>query len=77
MSNCFGSDMNAPMTVRAAAHIAYALHNEAEVFSNGVDFNLEQAFSTVGAIDRVLGGGVVWPLLSQLDRDAEPPSRGG
>lgn len=77
MSNCFESDMNAPMKVRAAAHIAYALHNEAEVFSNGADFNLEQAFSKVGAIDQVLGDGVVWPLLSQLDRDAEPSSRGG
>lgn len=44
MSNCFESDMNAPMKVRAAAHIAYALHNEAEAFSNGADFNLEQAF---------------------------------
>lgn len=77
MSNCFVSDVNASMKVRAEAHIAYALHNEAEVFSNGADFNLEQAFSKVGAIDQVLGGGVVWPLLSQLDRDAEPSSRGG
>lgn len=55
LSSYLGSEVDAPMPVRIAAHIAYALHNEADAVISGRQFDVEAAARKIGAIDRFLG----------------------
>lgn len=51
----FGIDLSRqPMSVRIAAHMAYALHNEAEVAYSNADSQLGHATQKITAIDQVL-----------------------
>lgn len=63
LSDYVGSSVDADMSVRVAAHIAYALHNEALAVSEGKSFDLTTARSKVTAIDGVLGKKVSERLL--------------
>ena len=63
LSSYIGSSVDANMSVRAAAHIAYALHNEALAISEGKSFDLTTARSKVKAIDGILGERVSERLL--------------
>lgn len=63
LSDYVGSSVDADMSVRAAAHIAYALHNEALAVCGGKAFDLPSAILKLEAIDRVLGEPVSERLL--------------
>lgn len=39
----------------AAAHLAYALHNQADAVLQGGTFDVQQALGTIDAVDRMLG----------------------
>jgi hypothetical protein len=54
LGSYLGSDNEAPMDVRVAAHIAYALHNEALAVAGGENFDLAAALKKVEAIDSIL-----------------------
>jgi len=55
LSPYIGSENEAPADVRFAAHLAYALHNEAASFAAGTGFDVSFALKNVAAIDSVLG----------------------
>ncbi|WP_372162174.1 hypothetical protein ACCP91_00390 [Xanthomonas axonopodis pv. cyamopsidis] len=50
-----GSQSESPLSVRAAAHLAYALHNDAEAVLQGRSFDSESVATRLGAVDRMLG----------------------
>lgn len=54
LSPYLGSENGAPTDVRIAAHLAYALHNEASVLSEGGTFDVTTALNKVTAIDNIL-----------------------
>lgn len=45
---------DAPLDVRLAAHLAYALHNEADAVMNERTFDVEASLSRIAGIDRIL-----------------------
>jgi hypothetical protein len=51
-----GSENSAPNDVRMAAHLAYALHNEASALATGTGFDISAALKKVAAIDAILDG---------------------
>jgi hypothetical protein len=67
LAGYLGSNVDAPMSIRVAAHIAYALHNEAETALKNVDFQVEDARSKIAAIDQILGVTDGSALLGRLD----------
>ena len=50
-----GSTSESPLTTRIAAHIAYALHNEADAVLKGRTFDPAAAISKLKAIDGLFG----------------------
>lgn len=50
-----GSQSASDPSVRAAAHLAYALHNEANSALQGNSFDTQEAIERLGAVDRILG----------------------
>lgn len=56
LSGYLGSATEAPIDVRVAAHLAYALHNEAIALVEGRGFDKERALEKVKGIDGILGG---------------------
>ncbi|PBP94037.1 hypothetical protein [Pseudomonas congelans] len=67
LADYLGRDVTAPMSVRVAAHIAYALHNEAEAAYNNADFRIVNASVKIAAIDRILGVTDGAALLSKFN----------
>lgn len=67
LADYLGSDVDVPMSVRVAAHMAYALHNEAEAAYGNADFQLECATQKICAIDQILGVSDGAALLSRFD----------
>ena len=55
LSPYIGSDSEVPTEVRFAAHLAYALHNEASALAAGTGFDVSSALKKVAAIDTTLG----------------------
>jgi hypothetical protein len=55
LADCLGSVNDAPLKTRIAAHLAYALHNEAETVLEGRPINLKAALARIAAMDSVLG----------------------
>ena len=53
LAHYLGSEETDP-SVRAAAHLAYALHNQASVALQGGAFDPAEAISALGAVDRLL-----------------------
>ncbi|WP_017904594.1 hypothetical protein [Pseudomonas asplenii] len=66
LADYLGSDVEAPINVRVAAHLAYARQNEAEAACIGGDFEGKAASLKIAAIDQVLGGTDGATLLSRL-----------
>lgn len=54
LSPYLGSGVDAPMEVRMAAHLAYALHNEALAITENRSFDIHAALRKVSAIDNIL-----------------------
>ncbi|WP_024680743.1 hypothetical protein [Pseudomonas syringae] len=67
LADYLGSDVDAPVSVRLAAHVAYALHNEAEAAFGNVDFQLGCAKQKIAAIDQILGVSDGAALLKRFD----------
>ncbi|MGE8499749.1 MAG: hypothetical protein ACN6O6_19780 [Pseudomonas sp.] len=67
LADYLGSDVDAPISIRVAAHIAYALHNEAEAVLNNEDFEIDQGLSKIAEIDRILGVRDALALLSRFE----------
>lgn len=59
------------MSVRVAAHMAYALHNEAEAAYSNADFQLDQATWKIAAIDQILGVTNGVDLLRRFEIEAK------
>lgn len=55
LSGALGSASDSPAEVRAAAHIAYALHNEALAIFEGGSFEPAEALAKLKAIDNIVG----------------------
>lgn len=56
LSSYLGAENEAPLEVRLAAHIAYALHNEAACLVDGSGFDVNAALLKVATIDNILPG---------------------
>ena len=54
LSSYLGSENSGPIEVRTAAHLAYALHNEALAMLEGRSINIQDALDKVRAIDGIL-----------------------
>jgi hypothetical protein len=54
LSPYIGSENDAQLDVRMAAHLAYALHNEALALVEGRGFDVNAALKKVAAIDSIL-----------------------
>ena len=54
LSSKLGSENDADKSTRVAAHLSYALHNEALAVIEGKDFNIEEALSKIKSIDSIL-----------------------
>lgn len=63
LSGYVGSPVDADMSVRVAAHIAYALHNEALAVCGGKTFDMASAAKKIEAIDGLLDQRVSERLL--------------
>ena len=56
LSGYLGSDSEADTAVRLAAHLAYALHNEAlTILEDNGDFDLSAALAKIEAAEKVVG----------------------
>lgn len=51
LSDYLGSEAEGDIAVREAAHLAYALHNDALTVLDGKSFNEKHAISKIGAVD--------------------------
>lgn len=49
-----GSECDSHPSIRAAAHLSYALHNEADAVMQGASFDVVQAVARLAAVDRML-----------------------
>lgn len=56
LSSYLGAENDVPSEIRLAAHIAYALHNEAAGLVDGNGFDVKAALRKVMAIDNILQG---------------------
>lgn len=70
LADSVGGEAGAPMCIRAAAHMAYALQNEAEAAYTNADYQPEHAIRKITAIDEVLGVSDGAALLSRLEIEA-------
>jgi hypothetical protein len=71
LADYLGSDLDAPMCVRVAAHMAYAVHNEAESAYSNAEFPLDHAIRKIAAIDEVLGVTDGAALLNRFEAEAK------
>ncbi len=71
LGDYLGSDVDAPMSVRIAAHLAYAVHNEAEAVYGHEDFRLECAVRKIAAVDGILGVSEGAVLLGRFGAEAK------
>ena len=55
LADHLGSQSDSPMPVRTAAHLAYALHNEALAVMQGQAVDVNAAAARLDALDSVLG----------------------
>ena len=59
LGSYLGSSSEADQGIREAAHLSYALHNEAEAVSRGYDFDFDAAIRRVAAIETIIPGSTV------------------
>jgi hypothetical protein len=71
LADYLGSDVDVPISVRVAAHMAYALHDEAETAYNNADFQIDHASRKIAAIDQILSVTDGAALLSRFDVEAK------
>jgi hypothetical protein len=54
LSGHLGSTSSSDLPTRAAAHLAYALHNQAESVLRGSSFDTQKAIEAIGNVDRMM-----------------------
>ncbi len=59
LSAFLGSENKGDTSVRLAAHLSFALHNEAEDIINGNDFDLDSALEKIKAAEKIVGSNYV------------------
>lgn len=79
LADCLGSVNDAPLRTRIAAHLAYALHNEAEAVHEGRPVDANAALARISAIDAILGvedgKRFVQNFQSRMDSRSSPTKR--
>ena len=70
LSGYLGSNLKEPMEVREAAHLAYALHNEAQASIDGEEININDALKKIEEIDKILGENFGGELSSKIRDNA-------
>jgi hypothetical protein len=69
LSGYLGSDNPGDHPVRVAAHLAYALHNQAyAAWQHGEPFDANSAISNIASVDKLLGSN----LMQQFAQVAAP-----
>lgn len=63
-----GSNAGGEPSVRAAAHLAYALHNQALAILEGRSFDPEKAVRAVAGVDKLFGETFEQQLLAATSR---------
>jgi hypothetical protein len=70
LASHLGSDCSSDLSVRTAAHLAYALHNQAEAILHGESFDPQQAISALGGVDRLLAADLQNRLAMAIGHEA-------
>jgi hypothetical protein len=77
LARYLGSQNDAAIEVRLAAHLAYALHNDALAVMDGRGFDVQASLKRIAQIDQIIGGGeareiaaTIWKAL--LDQGSGP-----
>jgi len=70
LSGHLGSDSTSESSVRIAAHLAYALHNQADAALHGGTFDPQTAAASLGAVDRMFGTNLQARLSDATEREA-------
>lgn len=70
LADYLGSENKGDLPVRQAAHLAYALHNQALAVLEGKHFNVAEAISGFGFAERVLGAGFAERFKNTLSANA-------
>lgn len=61
-----GQNVNADSSIRIAAHLVYALHNEALAIKDGHSFDIDVALKSISAIDKIVGEEYADYFIKQL-----------
>lgn len=70
LSRYLGSESDGEPVVRQAAHLAYALHNQAVAVIEGKSFDVTEAIAALDFADRVLDAGFAEKFSQVLSNDA-------
>ncbi len=70
LSGYLGSESDGEPVVRQAAHLAYALHNQAVAVIEGKSFDVTEAIAALYFADRVLNAGFAEKFSQVLSNDA-------
>jgi hypothetical protein len=63
LGTSIGSDNEADISTRIAAHLSYSLHNQASAILDGKSFNIEEALENIKKIDNIVG---------KINKDTQP-----
>ena len=69
LSGYLGSENDGELAVRQAAHLAYALHNQALDVLEGKTFDVKESISGLVFADRVLGAGFTERFSQIINQD--------
>ena len=70
LAHHLGSDDTPDPAVKAAAHLAYSLHNQADAILQGRTFDPQQAIESLNAVDRMLATNFQARFLQSVSHDA-------
>ena len=70
LAHHLGRDDTSDPAVKAAAHLAYALHNQADAILQGRTFDPQQAIESLSALDGMLATNFQARLLQSVSHDA-------
>ncbi|XQE68250.1 hypothetical protein ACOAPY_06620 [Pseudomonas sp. P3C3] len=70
LAHHLGSDDTSDPAVKAAAHLAYALHNQADAILQGRTFDPQKAIESLSAVDRMLETSFQARFLQSVSHDA-------
>ena len=70
LAHHLGSEDTPDPAVKAAAHLAYALHNQADAILQGGTFEPEQATEALSSVDRILATNFQARFLQAINHDA-------